>query len=436
MGKILAGVVEVNITPPPVGTPLAGYGARRDGVGPSEGIHDELYAKALVLSDGEQKVAIVTTDLIGIDLELTNSIRDLAEKETGIMKSNILIVASHTHSGPAVKFNEMIPISNTYKREIENYRYTLRRKIASAIYAANKNLRNARIGVGKGEVFTIGANRRDPKGPMDPEVGVLRVDDERGNLMGVLVNYACHPTVMGADNLLISADFPGYAMNLVERVKGEGVIALFTNGAKGNISTRFTRREQTFREVERFGTILGAEVLKVLEQITTTSQAILKATIEKIALPFRKLPTLDEARRMVKESKQELEKLRKEGAPHPYVRVAETTLQGAEGTLRLVKKSKGDRLVSEIQVIRINDAALVGVPVELFVEIGLEIKNKSGLKNAYIVGLANDYVGYVVTREAYEEGMYESLSTRLSPAGGEIILDTALKLIAKTMSLE
>ena len=431
MGNILAGVAEVNITPPSAGTPLAGYGARKNGVGPSEGMHDELYAKALVLFDGEQKVALVTTDLVGIDLELTNSIRDLAEKEAGITMGNILIAASHTHSGPAVEFNETIPIPNIYKREIENYRYTLKRKIASAIYVANKNLRKARIGVGKGQVFTIGVNRHDPKGPMDPEVGVLRVDDEDGSLIGALVNYTCHPTVMSADNLLISADFPGYAMNLVERMKGREVIALFTNGAEGNISTRFTRREQTFREVERFGTILGAEVLKVLEQITTRSQATLEAATEKIRLPFRKLPTLEEARRMVEECKRKLEELRKEGATRPYVRVAETTLQGAEATLSLVKTLKGEGLVSEMQVIRIDDAAFVGVPVELFVEVGLEIKKKSGLKNAYVVGLANDYVGYVVTREAYEEGVYESLETRLSPVGEEIIRDTALRLIKK-----
>ncbi len=433
MGEISAGVAKVNITPPPVGMPLAGYSARKNGVGPSQGVHDELYAKALVLSDEEQKIAIVATDLIGVDLELTNTVREFTEKETGIPKENVLIAASHTHSGPMVSaFNKInFPIPEIYEREVENYRYALKRKIVGAIYIANKNLRSAKIGVGKGKIFTIGANRRDPNGPMDPEVGVLRVDDKAGNLIGALVNYTCHPTVMGANNLLISADFPGYAMSLVEKAKG--AIALFTNGAEGNISTRFTRRGQTFKEVERFGTILGAEVLKVLEQITTSGQAEIKAAVEKVHLPFRKLPALEEAKRIVEESKQRLEKLRKEGAPRPYVRVAETTLQGAEATLRMVKTLKGEGIVSEMQVIRIDDTALVGVPVELFVEIGLEFKKKSGLKNAYIVGLANDYVGYVVTRKAYEEGMYESLYTRLSPAGEEIILDTALRLIEKTV---
>jgi len=433
LSKVLAGVAKVNITPPPAGTPLDGYAARKDGVGPSEGVHDELYAKALVLSDGKQKVAIVATDLIAVDLRITNAIREFAEKRIGIPRKNVLVSASHTHSGPAIGvLEEVIPIPDVYRHEVENYRHTLEKNITSAIYIANEKLRGARIGIGKGKIFTIGANRRGPKGPLDPEVGVLRVDDEKGDLTGVLVNYTCHPTVMGADNLLVSADFAGYAMEFIEKTKGEGVVALFTNGAQGNISTRFTRREQTFGEVERLGSILGAEVLGVLEQIETIDRLRLKSVVGEVHLPLRELPTLEEAMKMVKESKKTLEELKKRGAPQPEVRVAETTLQGAMGALKSVRGPRRKDVISEVQVVRINDVALVGVPGELFVEIGLDIKKKSGLEYAYVVGLANDYVGYIVTRNAYEEGMYEPLITKLSPAGEKVISDMALKLLAGT----
>lgn len=433
MSRILAGVAKVDITPSPVGTPLDGYAARKDGVGPSEGVHDRLHARALVLSDGREKIAIVAADLIGVDLELTKSIRESVEGEAGIVGKNVLIAASHTHSGPAFGvLDEVIPIPDTYREDVEDYRQTLERKITSAIWIANKNLRKAKVGAGKGKIFTIGANRNDPTGSVDPEVGVLRVDDEKGDLMGVLVNYACHPTVMGADNLLISADFTGYAMNLIEKKGGRGVVALFTNGAAGDISTRFTRHEQTFGEVKRFGTILGVETLKVLEQIDTIDRLRLRSAVEEVHLPFRKLPTLEEAMKMVEDSRKTLAELRKKGAAQPEIRVAETTLQGAIGTLRLVKESKEKEIITEVQAIGINDITLIGVPGELLVEIGLDIKKKSGLKHVYIVSMANDYVGYIVTRKAYEEGLYEPLITRLSPAGGKIILDTALKLVVKT----
>lgn len=433
MSKVLAGVAKVNITPPPVGTPLDGYAARKDGVGPSEGVHDELYAKTLVLSDGKQKVAIVATDLIGVDLRLTNAIREFAEKRIGIPRKNVLVSASHTHSGPAIGvLDEVIPIPDVYKHEVENYRHTLERNITSAIYIANEKLRVARIGIGEGKIFTIGANRRGPKGSLDPEVGILRVDDEKEDVIGVLVNYTCHPTVMGAENLLVSADFTGYAMEFVEKAKGEGVVALFTNGAQGDISTRFTRREQTFGEVKRLGAILGAEVLRVLEQVETVDRLRLESAVEEVHLPLREPPTPEEAMKTVEESKQILEGLRKRGAPQPKIRVAETTLQGAMGALRSVRGPRREEVISEVQVVRINDVALVGVPGELFVEIGLDIKKKSGLEYAYVVGLANDYVGYIVTRKAYEEGMYEPLITRLSQVGEKVISHVALKLIAET----
>jgi len=429
-----AGVAKVNITPP-VGVPMSGYAARKE---PSQGVHDELYAKALVLDDGKQRIAMVISDLLYLDEDFTESVRRLTEESTGIGGQNVMVAVTHTHAGPVgCCLNLMYRLEDEgvvnrikgMRSLVEDLRSVLERKIAGAIYVAAQNMMDAKIGVGKGLVHAVGTNRRDPRGPMDPEVGVVRIEDLESNVKAVLYNFTCHPTVLGADNILFTADYPGYASGVIEEMKG--AVALFTNGAFGDISTRFTRREQTFREAERLGTILAAEVLKTLEQTETTNRVKVNAISKKVNLPFKKLPSSEEAERMVKEAQQKLESLKKQGAPHGELRVAMTTLEGAEMTLHFVKEGllKGKEAVSEVQVLAANDTVFVGVPGELFVEVGLEIKKRSGLKHAYIVGCANDSVGYILSPKAYEEALYETGATPFSQAAGQRILETALELI-------
>ena len=437
MGKLFAGVAKVIITPP-IGIPLAGYG-ERDKL--STAIHDELYAKALVLSDGKTKAAIVTTDLAGVDKEFVSSIRKQVQKRTDIKKENILISASHTHSGPDMSkprfFTEEKVIEGLSKKDyVDSLREVTDRKIAGAVLMADNNMKEARVGVGKGVACGVAANRRDSKGPMDNTVGVLRVDDEEGKHMAILVNFCGHPTVLSFDNYLISADYPGYAMRAVENAIGEDVIAMFTNGACGNVSTRFTRREQTFREAKRLGSILGGEVIKVSEEIETRDQGKLKVISKKIRLPAKRFPTIREAEEDCKTAKDNFERLKAEGATKERLRVSYTTLEGAERLVEWVKKGIGKikEVETEMQAIAIDDTVLIAEPGELFVEIGLDIKKKAGLENVFVVGYANDSIGYVPTREAYKEGKYEAFSTILSPEAGEIIHKTALELISKVKS--
>ena len=187
-----AGAAKVNITPF-VGGPMAGYGARDHG---SEGIHDELYAKALVLDDGEVEVALITSDLIGVDRELTGQVRALAEEMAGLPGDRVWVCASHTHLGPEVR-----------KRRAEEEAYdvfdnayvdVLAKKMATAVKIAHDGRRPARLGYGATTAEGISYNRRlireDGKvemsltlplpyegltfGPVDPEVGILKVEGE------------------------------------------------------------------------------------------------------------------------------------------------------------------------------------------------------------------------------------------------------------------
>jgi len=441
MGKTKIGLSRVDITPP-VGVPLL---AHFEGVVLAKGVHDRLFCKALVIDDGENVAAILANDLVGVDRGFVSSTRSLIEKETGIEGKNIMITTTHTHTAPSApsksamsEEKQLLQALNMISRvepylksweEMEPY-YT--RKIASAAIIAYENRKEARIGSSKGHLPSgiICTNRRDPNEPMDPEVGVIRVDDEKGKLMGALMNYSCHPTVNDPRETLLSGDFPAYATRIIEKTK-KGSIAMFTNGAEGNISTRWTRREQTFKEAERLGNILGAEALKVLEQIETKDSVELKVGSEITRLPYKELPPLKEAEEAARKAKSELEQLKKSGASHGALRRGITNLQGAEIVLGMVKAGgfKEKERPVEIQVIAFNDTALVGVPGELFVQWGLRIKEKSRFKKTFIIGLANDSIPYVLTPEDYEQELYETYVSPWAPNAGLNIEKTALGLL-------
>jgi hypothetical protein len=399
------GFAKVDITPP-VGVWLSGYASRNK---PSEGISDELYAKALVLDDGQNKIAIVSADLLWVPLETTNEIRGIVKKKVGIPESNVLVCATHTHFGPKIdKIRKDWPDAPASKVD-KSYVEKLTKKIADSISTAAKNLKPVKLGVVKGDISEIVYNRRtkrpdgkvamtfrlppaDPNlafGPIDPQVAILRVEDTNGSLLGTIVNYACHPVCGATDNqefYSISADYPGYTARVVEQM--EGGICLFALGTAGNMNPV---RIQGENHRSRIGKALGGEVLRRLQFVSTSDDIALKALKKPVTLPLKKdLPP----ERISDEDK--------------------------------AKKT----LTTEIQVLRIADIYILGLPGEVLVEVGLEIKKKTGIENLFIISLSNDACGYVCHSQAYDEGGYEpGWGTNLAKGAGEIIIKEALNLI-------
>ncbi|MHA1626979.1 MAG: neutral/alkaline non-lysosomal ceramidase N-terminal domain-containing protein [Candidatus Asgardarchaeia archaeon] len=432
MGKLKVGVARFDITPPSV-FPLGGYGARKDGVGPSVGVHDPLYAKAFVFSDGDGEYAIIANDVIAVDNELFNEACKRVEEVVGIPSSNIIISATHTHSGPLTATKTYYKIPEKYVQMIENYRRFLIDSWVGLVYVAKENMREGSIGIGVGRCEDVGKNRRDPNGPMDPQVGVIRFNDSEGNFLASIVNYSCHPTVLDAKNLLISADFPGYTNKAIEKVKG-GVSA-FINGTQGNISTRYTRRRSTFDEAERLGNILAGEVLKTVEKLETVEDVEISVASKGVEIPLKETLSVEEAEKLVKEAEKKVEELKKSGASPPDIRTAITALEGANIELSIarmgLKPEELDRKFT-MTAMRINELGIVTIPGEMFVEFGLEIKSRSKFDKTFVFGLSNGQTpGYIVTKKAVEEGGYEAWATRLKPEAGIIIRDAALELLER-----
>jgi len=399
------GVSSVNITPP-IGVPMAGYSARDD---VSIGIHDDLYAKAIVFDDGNTKAALIRCDLIGLEREFVEEVRKLIESDTGICGKNVMITCTHTHSGP---------ITNPIFPELNAWMNVLSRKIKGAVTAAHRNMKEAKIGFNHGSVEGIVINRRKPNGPVDTEIGIIRIDDQAGNPMAIIVNYTCHAVVLGPDNLLISADYPGYVMSFVE--KNLGIPALFVNGACGDINpldklaimrlkrgkSIYNRRNGTFEEAKRLGSMIGAEAVKVFLGTETENDLELKVTSRNIKVPLSDLPPLEDAKKMLKENERLFRKLVSEKRDVAQMYRTAVTIKNTQKIIKYINSGENARS-TEIQAFKIGDNGLIALPGEIFVEIGMNIKKQSSLKYTFICELANDSIGYVPTEEAFKESGYE-----------------------------
>lgn len=425
-----AGIAIVDITPP-VGSDLSGYAAREQG---ATGIHDSLSAKALVVSDGAERAAVVTCDLLGIDADDVERVRRKIEEKTRIKGKNVMIAASHTHSGPATLH------TNGIGRRKESWVDQLVERLADCVAKAAASLEDVSLEVVTGEAF-IGINRRgtipegsinpvpDPTGPVDRAVSVLSIKQfQTGRPRAVLFVHGCHATVLGGDNRLVSADYPGYAMHFVERALGPGVIAMFANGGAGDVNPVEMGSHEIAR---RLGEALGQEVVNAVLKTGERLEPRLDVSGEVAELPFAQVPSFDDATGFIRRHAAAVESSR-EGSVERKISEAclawcgKLALAALEGVVPT-------KLRVEVQRISLGDMRLIGLPVEPFSETAMSIR-RSLTNRAIVVGYANGNVGYLPTRNEIAKGGYEvleahkyyDLPSHFAPEAEENVLRAAI----------
>lgn len=378
----------------------------------AKGSHDDLFIKALVLDDGDTEAGIVACDLVGLDIQFVRRVGRQIERRIGISKDNIIIATTHTHSAPAT-----IGLRGCGQVN-QQWLNTLQKDIVATVGHARDNLKEAEIGTGSGITREVSINRRikttdgnirmiednefyNPNDMIDPEVGVVKFEDRNGEVIGMLVNFACHPVVLGPDNRLISADYPGYMMKKVSSELNGTV--MFTNGACGDINPQ---SRGTFQETERMGNILAQEVLKVTKKIGKTLPGKLKIKKKTVELFFQ-LPSLSELQKEIRLHEAALKKLNLKESLLLERGTRKVFLEWAREKLDIIQRQKPRGIKIEIKVLAINDTVLIAIPAEVFVEIGLTIKKNSPFKYTFILCYANGCVGYIPSWQAYQEGGYE-----------------------------
>jgi hypothetical protein len=436
--QLRAGVAITEVTPG-IGVSLGGYPHHPRY---NEGVHDPLYAACVLLDDGSTKLAVVNMDVITYSKKHVRAVREEASRKTSIPAANILISCSHSHSAPRASANMTMDAMEGRHEPDADFVRNLNEKLVAVIVEASRNPFPARVGVEKGYCGReqgVGGNRRDPMGLADPEVWTIGVQDLQGAWRAILVKYSLHPTFLHSDNLLVSADYPGYIRKHMAQVKS-GAVFLFSLGCCGNQSPRYFRSGKTFAEAERVGTAIGREAARVLETMTLSSQAPLVVKSREIAIDLRSLPEKPEAQARAAKLRDEWQSIKASGAAERDVWNAELRFLGAEDTLSLVlQKEQGrmqwveENLPVEVQIIGIGDARIVGLPCEIFAEFGLTIQYRAPFSKVFVVGLANGTLpGYAATTQAYVQGGYETGASMLTGTSGEQMVEAAVQLLHET----
>ena len=441
-----AGAAQVDITPP-TGTPMAGSFAKRSSVG----VIDPIYAKAIVVECDGGKAVFVSVDLLIITRSVAVATRKLIAEQTGIAAERVMISATHTHSGPVVRWE--LPMEDEHtggtSPPVLDFTSKLPALIARAVADANAKLAPARGSVAMGREEHLSFNRRykmkdgsvswmgpklkpdvvGPAGPIDPDVGVwhLSTAGKDATPLATYVNFAMHPTTIGG--VKISPDYPGYLAKRLADYQGADALTFFANGCSGNIGqfvSNWADPQFGPREAERIGTVLAAGVFRAWPHLQPLKTFAPRTRSTVVALTRKKFSEkeIEEARRVASRM----------SSKKPSPELDAQTMAKATRVLDTIA-APDSPLEAEVQVIALSDdLAIVALPGEMFVELGLAIKKASPFRRTFIAELANDYIGYVPNRSAYAEGEYEVASARCAAGSGEMLVDAAVKMLKELRS--
>ena len=420
-----AGFGRVRITPT-VGCELAGQFLPRF----ATAIHDELYARAMAVSDGAACHVLLSCDLAAVPASTVGAARALIARETGLRAEDCDIFATETHTGPRAH-------DSLGRSADPAIRAVLPGQLCEAARMAYGNLQQAQLVVATSALHAT-YNRRFlmrggravmnpphghpdvlcPEGPTDPQVHVLAALDDSGRWLGAMVNWASHPIVVGHESV-ISADYPGAMEAFLRRTLDPEFVCLFANGASGDLYPfDWYNPERTpygFVFMERLGRALGAEVVKAL-------------SLEVRSMDHRRLQS---ARRLLTVG---LREPQARGADEDVLPPEVADVYAADRRLLEREREKSAIEIVEVGCLGLGDCLMFVHPAELFCSLGLEIKARTAGWRTMVIGRAGGYVGYVPSEQAFAGGGYETVlcrTSKLVPAAGRMLVEACAALAAE-----
>lgn len=372
----------------------------RDGL--STGVYLPIYVRSAVLGSGADQVAIVALDICTVSIELTDAVRARLRKETGAQWNNLFLSASHTHSGPDVCGLSTAPDPRTFEFYIE--------RISQSVLDAEKAQSNCVVTWARKPVSGLTVNRRHPERPVNSELTqIVFTDETRKTVNGVVQSFACHPIIAGAHNTLLFGDYPSVLSLAVEKHLDEKAVCLFLQGPCGDVNpfgypyedkvnitlkapsgSEAALKIRTVAEAERFGGILADVAIEMLGANGGEEGGSVLGTKRLVSLKRRSVEDLDD-----------------------YL------FQRDHDPARVEKWLKKDHVDSELGTVVLGNLVIVFLPGEPLTAVAQQVRQlieKSG-RQALIVGYSNDYPGYVVHPDDYEEVRYENAATVLDRDG-------------------
>ncbi|HTM54184.1 MAG TPA: neutral/alkaline non-lysosomal ceramidase N-terminal domain-containing protein [Pirellulales bacterium] len=402
--ELKAGAARVDLTPSlELNAPLGGYGERMNR--PAEGVHDRIYAKALVLASGEKKFALVTVDIVGFPPPVKPA---LVERLSGGWSlDNLMLLPSHSHT--SIEMNAINP-PNTFQipqigiHSPRLYEFVLGR-LEQVVREAEKQLVPVSVGTSGQQIEGWNRNRRGSP-TVDKQLTLTRIDTRDGKPLAVLVNFTAHPTFMSGEDMLFSGDWPGHLQRTVESLVGQGITAMYYNGAEGDQAplARPDSGPSRWERAERYGRDLGIVAWKQWQETKTKPEVVFASHRQTFRLP--------------------------EKTWHPDFMKTGGKEYGL--TEELFKQMLPKLFPAEADSItlRLGDLLIVGVPGEMAAALGIKIKDEArrltGAPQPAIGGLADAWLSYILPAEEYRKGGYESSVSFYGETLGDTVVQGAL----------
>ena len=429
---------------PPIGYRMCGYFYERL----STGVHDPLHAKAIYLHQDKQQAALVFCDLIGVPQAVTDQARAIATRQTDIPSTNILVAATHSHTGPlyfdalrTFLHERAVEKDGSDPQETLDYPSALAEKLAGAIVQAKAAARPIELAAGIAKQTGLSFNRRfhmkDGKivfnpgklnpnivraaGPIDPDLGFVLFRDRQRQAFAALTVFALHLDTTGGTEY--SADYPFYFERSTRAKLGDDFISIFGAGTCGDINhidVSTNRLQKGGEESQRIGKTLSETFFRALPELKTANKPSLAVRYTKVFAPLQEFSEEQIAR-----------------ARERIARIGSKELSFLEQVesykildLQEMRARFGRMLPMEVQAFRLDDdTTVVGLPGEVFVELGLAIKQSSPFRNTLVVELCNNDIGYIPTKKAFVEGSYEVVNSRVQSGGGEMLVEASVRLL-------
>jgi len=401
----------------------------------SKGVHDPLHSRVLALSDGANTVVTISMDVIIMGGVFATELKQMIQDKLGIPPENVTVTATHTHTGPEGYYEEFGKYPKEYDPKLK---LDMQNKTLAAVVAAVEGMKPAKASVTTLSLPELMSNRHNPDGPEDPTAVLLTVRDMDGNPVTGFLNMPSHGTSAPAEQLLISADWPGRFTAAMESKLGEGSTFVFLQGATGNISPRGTDGDDPWQGIENYGQKLAGIVWEAVGKAGPgTSDFPVAGALKKFDnVPVRRKKTVMEFAAKMNDRIKEIQasdlppdvKERQIGWQRERLGI-ENFMQPMIGSMRRVKDG---RTSTTVQALRLGDSLLVAFPGEAIAEVSLEMRRRLAPATVAVLGYTNDHLGYLTTNEVYEQGGYEAGMGLCYPEATYKFMDTA-ETLAKNL---
>ncbi len=399
---------------------LRGYAGERI----ANKVHDDLYTRCLAIEQDGVHYLFVQCDLIGVDDSVLNAVLEKII-DLDVEKEHLTIVATHTHAGPGgtvdTSKEPFANLQSIFGKPNPEYLDFLAEQIALAARSSFADLKPCELTIARGTIKNVGTERHDPSFPGDESLLVFLFERTDGKRL-LLYNYACHPTVTGPGNLMITADFP-YA---VERDLDYDLV-MFVNSNAGDISTRFTRKDSSFEQVESYKDHIIDGILDALK--SPIYQGVFDDFSMKhcpVTLPIKKVRPVKEEKDALESYEAQLAEAAALGKDALTLRLLATYVEGAKIAVGLAETLQGlENISAHFTMMSLQGILIAVVPGELFSTLGVPLK-KEGIE---IFGYGNGYYLYIADEASYDQMVYEAMSSPFEKGVGEFLVNEIRKTV-------